>query len=555
MKPLDQTPSWIALSQHLGRMQGFHLRDAFARDSNRFERFSLSACGMTLDYAKNLITEETMALLHDLALEADLEHWRDRMFAGDAINSTEERAVLHTALRSHRTNPLEVDGQDIMPAIRAVQQHMRVFVEDVRSGQWKGHTGQTITDIVNIGIGGSDLGPLMVVEALKPYNQGGPKCHFVSNVDATHLMATLNGLDPARTLFIIASKTFTTLETLANAQTARRWLIDKLGTDKAVARHFVAVSTNQNAVAAFGIDPANMFIFWDWVGGRYSLWSAIGLSIALAIGFEGFEELLIGAAAMDEHFQTAPLSRNMPVLLALIGVWYASFYGYRSMAVLPYDQSLHRFPAFLQQLDMESNGKSVDSNGDAVRIATGPIVFGEPGTNGQHAFYQLIHQGSTIIPCDFIVPATSHYPIGDHHVHLLANCLAQSQALAFGKTTDAVRDELKQAGVVGSAAKNLIPHKVFPGNRPSNTFVLDKVTPYSLGALIALYEHKVFCQGIIWRINSFDQWGVELGKQLAKNTARDLTAAEISGDHDASTLGLLRLLRDLRTPVRQSGAA
>lgn len=555
MKPLEQTPAWIALTQHQQKMTTFHLRDAMAGDAQRFTRFSLNACGILLDYSKNLITEETMALLHDLAMQEELSTWRDRMFAGATINSTENRAVLHTALRDPGHTPIIVDDQDIMPGIRAVRQQMRVFAEDVRSGQWRGHTGKTITDVVNIGIGGSDLGPLMVTEALKPYNHGGPRCHFVSNIDATHIMTTLDGLDAETTLFIVASKTFTTLETLTNARTARRWLVDKLGTDKAVAKHFVAVSTNQDAVKAFGIDPANMFVFWDWVGGRYSLWSSIGLSIALAIGYEGFELLLSGAHQMDQHFRTAPFSRNMPVIMALVGLWYASFWHYRSMAILPYDQLLHRFPAFLQQLDMESNGKSVDHFGNFLNVATGPVVFGEPGTNGQHAFYQLIHQGSTIIPCDFIVPATSHYPIGDHHTHLLANCLAQSQALALGKTEDQVRDSLKQAGITGSAAKALIPHKVFPGNRPSNTMIMDKVTPENLGALIALYEHKVFVQGILWRINSFDQWGVELGKELAKNAASDLTGATISGQHDPSTLGLLQALRELRQPVAQSGAA
>ena len=556
MKPLHQTPAWQSLAQHQTQMANFHLRDAFGRDPRRFDRLSVSACGILLDYAKNLVTEETMGLLVDLATQEGLEDWREQMFTGAAINSTEGRAVLHTALRNQGREPIiGPDGDDIMPGIQAVRAQMRVFVEDVRSGQWRGHTGKTITDIVNIGIGGSDLGPLMVVEALKPYSHGGPRSHFVSNVDAAHLAETLKGLDPATTLFIVASKTFTTLETLTNAHSARRWLVEALGTDKAVARHFVAVSTNENAVRAFGIDPANMFVFWDWVGGRYSLWSAIGLSIALAVGMDHFDELLAGACAMDDHFRTEKLPRNLPVLMALIGLWYASFWGYRACAVLPYDQSLHRFPAFLQQLDMESNGKSVDRNGHAVPVATGPIVFGEPGTNGQHAFYQLIHQGSTVIPCDFIAAAHSHHPIGDHHVHLLANCLAQSQALALGKNEDEVREELKKAGIVGSAAKHLIPHKIFSGNRPSNTLLVEKLTPFTLGALIALYEHKVFVQGILWRINSFDQWGVELGKQLAKATAHDLTGATITGDHDASTLGLLAALREMRAPAQHVGAA
>jgi glucose-6-phosphate isomerase len=555
MKPLDQTSAWQALTQQHNKMAGFHLRDAFAQDTQRFARFSTSACGIMLDYSKNLVTEETMALLIDLAEQEKIESWRDKMFAGDAINSTENRAVLHTALRTKERTPIDIDGADILPGILAVRQQMSVFVEDVRSGQWRGHTGKAITDIVNIGIGGSDLGPLMVVEALKPYQMGGPKCHFVSNVDASHLVETLKSLDPATTLFVIASKTFTTLETLTNAHSARAWLVEKLGSNTAVARHFVAVSTNEKAVQAFGIDPANMFGFWDWVGGRYSLWSAIGLSIALAVGMDGFEDLLDGAAAMDTHFRTEKLSRNLPVLMALIGLWYASFWNYRAYAVLPYDQLLHRLPAFLQQLDMESNGKSVDRDGNKVSVPTGPIVFGEPGTNGQHAFYQLIHQGSTIIPCDFIVPAQSQHPVGEHHIHLLANCLAQSQALALGKTENEVRDDLKKIDIVGSAAKTLIPHKIFTGNRPSNTLLVEKVTPFTLGALIALYEHKVFVQGIIWRINSFDQWGVELGKQLAKTTAHDLTAETITGNHDASTRGLLLAVRSMRQPARHVGAA
>jgi glucose-6-phosphate isomerase len=444
-----------------------------------------------------------------------------------------------------------VDGLDVMPDINAVLAHMRDFTARVRSGEWRGASGQTITDVVNIGIGGSDLGPLMVCEALKPYRRADLRPHFVSNVDGAHLVHTLAGLDPARTLFIIASKTFTTQETMANAASARAWLLDRLGGEADIARHFVAVSTNRQAVAAFGIDPANMFGFWDWVGGRYSLWSAIGLPIALAVGFERFEELLDGAFAMDEHFRDSPLARNIPVLLALAGIWNANFLGAASHAVLPYDQHLHRFPAYLQQADMESNGKSVRRDGAKADYTTGPIIWGEPGTNGQHAFYQLIHQGTQLISADFLAACASQTPLGDHHDMLLANCLAQTEALAFGKTADEARQDLQAAGVAASDIEALVPHKVFEGNRPTTTILCDRLTPFALGRLIALYEHKIFTQGIIWNINSFDQWGVELGKQLAKAILPELGAAETVMSHDTSTNGLINHLRAARTSSGQ----
>ena len=542
--PLNQTKAWQALEAHRESLSGFHLRDAFTTDQNRHTRFSAEACGLVLDYAKNLITEETMGLLAALFEQEQVAAQRDAMFDGQVINTTEERAVLHTALRNRSNEPVLVDDADVMPGINAVLDQMRVFVEDVRSGQWLGHTGKRIEHVVNIGIGGSDLGPAMVVEALTPYADRF-QTHFVSNVDATQIAEVLKRIDAETTLFIIASKTFTTQETLTNAHTARSWLIEQLGDDKAVSRHFVAVSTNTEAVAAFGIDTANMFRFWDWVGGRYSLWSAIGLVIALSIGFERFEELLDGAHGMDVHFRTEKFSRNLPMLLGALGLWYASFWEFPAYALLPYDQYLAKFPAHLQQMDMESNGKSIDRRSHAVPVSTGPIVFGEPGTNGQHAFYQLIHQGTGVIPCDFILPARSHNPLGQHHDILMAHAVAQAEALAMGKTIEEVRTELKADDIVGSAAKALAPHKVFTGNRPSNMILMEQVTPYTLGALIALYEHKVFVQGAVWHINSFDQWGVELGKQLAKRTLSDLQddkSQPVTG-HDCSTNAILDWLR------------
>ncbi len=546
MTALTGSAAWKALEAHAREMASRHLRDLFREEPARFDRYSVRLDDLLVDVSKQRIDGETLRLLIDLARATDLEGWRERMFAGDKINSTEHRAVLHTALRNRANRPILVDGADVMPGVNAVLDHMRAFTERVRGGAWLGNSGQTITDVVNIGIGGSDLGPLMVCEALKPYQRADLRPHFVSNVDSAHLADTLAGLDPARTLFVIASKTFTTQETMTNAASARIWLLDRLGSNADIARHFVAVSTNEEAVAAFGIDPANMFGFWDWVGGRYSLWSAIGLPIALAVGFEHFEELLDGAFAMDEHFRTAPLAENIPALLGLIGIWNHNFLGAASHAVLPYDQHLHRFPAYLQQADMESNGKSVRRDGERVDYATGPIVWGEPGTNGQHAFYQLIHQGTELVSSDFIAAAVSQTPLGAHHDILLANCLAQTEALAFGKTAEEARKELDAAGISASEIEALVPHKVFEGNRPTTTMLYDRLTPFALGRLIALYEHKIFTQGIVWDINSFDQWGVELGKQLAKVILPELTAGGEVSSHNSSTNGLINDLHARR---------
>jgi len=546
MTALTSHPAWKALQAHAATAAARHLRDLFEDTPDRFERYSFALGDLLVDISKQRIDDETLRLLLDLGRAADLEGWRDRMFAGEKINSTENRAVLHVALRNRANRPVMVDGRDVMPDVNAVLAHMAEFAGRVRGGEWRGATGQTITDIVNIGIGGSDLGPLMVCEALKPYQRADLRPHFVSNVDSAHLVGTLAGLDPERTLFIVASKTFTTQETMTNAASARSWLRARLGAEADIAKHFVAVSTNTEAVAAFGIDPANMFGFWDWVGGRYSLWSAIGLPIALAVGFERFEELLDGAFAMDEHFRTSPLDRNLPVLLALVGLWNSNFLGAASHAVLPYDQHLHRFPAYLQQADMESNGKSIRRDGAKVDYATGPIIWGEPGTNGQHAFYQLIHQGTQLISADFLAACVSQTPLGEHHDILLANCLAQTEALAFGKTADEVRRELQATGAAPSDIEALVPHKVFDGNRPTTTILCDRLTPFALGRLIALYEHKIFAQGIIWNINSFDQWGVELGKQLAKVILPELGSdTEVRGQ-DASTNGLISHLRAAR---------
>ena len=543
MSALTSHPAWRGLEAHARSTAGRHLRGLFQDAPDRFARFSFALGDMLVDFSKQRIDGETLRLLLELAKAADVETWRDRMFAGDKINSTEHRAVLHTALRNRANRPVAVDGQDVMPDVNAVLTHMRDFAARLRGGEWRGSAGQTITDVVNLGIGGSDLGPLMVCEALKPYQRADLRPHFVSNVDGAHLVDTLAGLDPARTLFIVASKTFTTQETMANAASARSWLVERLGSESDIARHFVAVSTNREAVAAFGIDPANMFGFWDWVGGRYSLWSAIGLPIALAVGFDRFEELLDGAFAMDEHFRNSPLAENIPVLLALTGIWNHNFLGAASHAVLPYDQHLHRFPAYLQQADMESNGKSVTRNGERVDYATGPVIWGEPGTNGQHAFYQLIHQGAELISADFLAAANSQTPLGEHHTMLLANCLAQTEALAFGKTADEARKELQGSGMAATEIEALIPHKVFEGNRPTTTIICDRLTPFALGRLIALYEHKIFTQGIIWNVNSFDQWGVELGKQLAKVILPELGAKDDAASHDSSTNGLINHLR------------
>lgn len=538
--------AWRALEKHAEAMREVHLRDLFAGDPERFARFSGRLDDLLVDWSKQRVTAETLALLFDLARASGLEARRDAMFAGEKINTTEGRAVLHTALRNRSGAPVLVDGVDVMPGIQAVLERMRVFSEAVRGGAWLGHTGQTITDIVNIGIGGSDLGPLMVSHALETYARDDLRGHFVSNVDGAHLRHTLKRLDPGRTLFIVASKTFTTQETMTNAHSARAWLLDGLGGDEAaVARHFVAVSTNKQAVEAFGIEAENMFVFWDWVGGRYSLWSAIGLAIVLYLGFERFTELLEGAHAMDRHFQEAPLEANLPAILALLGIWNSNFLGAESLAILPYDQHLDRFAAYFQQGDMESNGKSVTLAGEPVGYQTGPIVWGEPGTNGQHAFYQLIHQGTRLVPCDFLAAARSRAPLGDHHEKLLANFLAQSEALAFGKPIETVRAELAAKGLDEAAIAALAPHKVFSGNRPSTSILYRELTPFRLGTLIALYEHKIFSQGVIWDIDSFDQWGVELGKELASRILPELAGPAPVASHDSSTNGLINHIKAL----------
>lgn len=538
--------TWRLLKDHRKTWQGRHLRDLFAQDKKRFQRLSLRLDDLLLDYSKNLVDADTMKLLVRLARENGVELMREAMFAGDRINLTEDRAVLHTALRNRSERPVVVDGRDVMPDVRSVLKQMRGFVSQVRSGKWKGYKGDAITDVVNIGIGGSDLGPVMVCQALAPYAKKGLNAHFVSNVDPTHLAEVLKRVRPETTLFVVASKTFTTQETLANAHAARAWFLKAAKKDAAVARHFVAVSTNAAEVSRFGIDTANMFGFWDWVGGRYSLWSAIGLPIALFVGMDHFEDLLAGGFDMDEHFRSAPLDRNMPVLMALIGLWYNNFWDAQSYAVLPYDQYLARFPAYLQQLDMESNGKSVTREGKPVKVSTGPVLFGEPGTNGQHAFYQLIHQGTKLVPCDFLAAAEAHNPVADQHEILLANCFAQTEALMRGKTADEARAELAAAGLAKAEIKELLPHKVFPGNRPTNTLLYRKLTPRTLGRLIALYEHKVFVQGVLWNVNSYDQWGVELGKQLAKVILPEIKADKPAKGHDASTNGLIDYCRQWR---------
>jgi glucose-6-phosphate isomerase len=549
MSTLTNSPAWQALITHRQEMTAVQMRELFAADPQRFDRFSLQLEGLLFDYAKNRITEKTMSLLCALARQAKVAEAIAAMFSGEKINTTEGRAVLHVALRNRSNRPILVDGQDVMPAVNAVLAKMRSFTEAVRSGAWTGYTGQRITDIVNIGIGGSDLGPKMVTLALTPYHQAGLRAHFVSNVDGTDIAETLKQLNPATALFLVASKTFTTQETMTNAHTARRWFLDHAHDEAAVAKHFAALSTNAKAVTAFGIDPANRFEFWDWVGGRYSLWSAIGLPIALLIGMDRFEDLLAGAHRVDEYFRTTPLEQNIPVIMALLGIWYNNFWDAQSHAILPYDQYLARFPAYFQQGDMESNGKSVTKEGLPVDYSTGPIIWGEPGTNGQHAFYQLIHQGTKLIPCDFLAPVESHNPIGDHHTILIANFLAQTEALMKGKTADEVRHELIAAGVTGPQLELLVTAKTFTGNRPSNTFFFPKLTPAMLGMLIALYEHKIFTQGVIWQINSFDQMGVELGKVLAKAIEPELTAATPATDHDSSTNGLINYFRNFGAGV------
>jgi glucose-6-phosphate isomerase len=534
MSTLTQSAAYQALAKHYDTIKDLHLRELFAMNPNRFTQFSLQFEDILLDFSKNRITDQTLALLLDLAKHARLEDWRKKMFTGEKINITENRAVLHVALRNRSNTPILVDGQDVMPEVNKVLESMKRFCTAVHSGQHTGYTGKKITDIVNIGIGGSDLGPVMVTEALKPYTVKGIKAHFVSNVDGTHIAETLKQVDPETVLFIIASKTFTTQETLANAHSARDWFLAKAKDEKAVAKHFVAVSTNAKEVSKFGIDTANMFGFWDWVGGRYSLWSAIGLSIALTVGFDNFAKLLDGAHSMDKHFVETPLEKNLPVILALVGVWYNNFFGAQSEAILPYDQYLHRFAAYFQQGDMESNGKYVDRDGKPVDYQTGPIIWGEPGTNGQHAFYQLIHQGTKLIPCDFIGVCKTHNPLGRHHAMLMSNFFAQTEALAFGKTSDTVKKEMGD-----KATPELVQHRTFPGNRPTNSILIKQITPYTLGQIIALYEHKIFTQGVIWNINSYDQWGVELGKQLANVILPELESAGQVSTHDSSTNGLI----------------
>ena len=529
-----RTAAWKALRTHHEAVADLEMRHLFGEDSERASRFSLMLGDLLFDYSKNRITEQTLTLLAELCEQCGVRDWIARMFSGEPINETEGRAVLHTALRNRGERPVMVGGVDVMPDVRRVLSQMHTFAVSVREGAWLGHSGRAITDVVNIGIGGSDLGPVMVTEALRPYWKQGLRAHFVSNVDSSHLSEVLRRVQPETTLFIVASKTFTTQETLTNARSARQWLVERLGSEDAVAKHFVALSTNRDAIVKFGIDPENMFEFWDWVGGRYSLWSAIGLSIATVVGMDNFEELLAGAYEVDEHFRTAPLRENIPVVMAMLGVWYHNFFGAPSHAVLPYDQYLHRFPAYLQQADMESNGKSASRDGEIIDdYTTGPIVWGEPGTNGQHAFFQLLHQGTHLVPCDFIVAAQSQNPIGEHQDILVANCIAQAEAMMRGKTSVEARAELEASGASAERVQELVPHKTFAGNRPSNTFMLDRLTPRALGRLIALYEHKIFVQGVIWNIYSFDQFGVELGKQLAKVILPELSGA--GGEHDGST--------------------
>jgi len=546
MSALTSSPAWQNLQQHYNANKLVAMRDLFASDPERFAKFSLEFDGVLLDFSKNRITDETMGLLRALAVERDVAGWAKKMFTGEKINITEDRAVLHIALRNRSNRPIFVDGKDVMPEINAVLAHMQEFSSAVRSGEWKGYTGKAITDFVNIGIGGSDLGPVMVTEALKAYAQPNLKAHFVSNVDGTHMAETLKKLSPETTLFIVASKTFTTQETLTNAHSARNWFLAAAKDEAAVAKHFVALSTNEKEVRKFGIDPANMFGFWDWVGGRYSLWSAIGLPIALSVGFDNFVALLEGAHAMDEHFLNAPAEKNLPLTLGLLGVWYNNFFGARTHAILPYDQYMHRFPAYFQQGDMESNGKGVTRDSEPVDAITGPVIWGEPGTNGQHAFYQLIHQGTQWIPADFLAPIETQNPLGEHHIILLSNFFAQTEALMRGKNADEVRAELVKEGMSGERLEKLIPHKVFTGNRPTNSIMFPKLTPKTLGMLIAMYEHKIFTQGIIWNINSFDQWGVELGKQLAKAILPELETPGVVASHDCSTNGLINRFKEYR---------
>ncbi len=540
MSALTQSPAWQALARHHDEMRDSTMRELFATDPRRFEQFSLEVDDLLIDYSKHRARLQTMTLLLDLARQARVFEWRDRMFSGEKLNRTEGRAVLHVALRNRSNRPIQVDGKDVMPGVNAVLAQMRTFTDAVRSGAFRGYTGRRITQIVNIGIGGSDLGPVMASLALKPYWQPEMRAHFVSNVDGTHLAETLREVSPEETLFVVASKTFTTQETLLNARSAREWLVGALGSESAVPMHFVAVSTATEEVKKFGIDPKNMFAFWDWVGGRYSVWSAVGLPVALMIGMGRFEEMLAGGHAMDEHFRSAPLEKNAPVILAMLGIWYANFFGAATHAILPYDQYLSRFAAYFQQGDMESNGKRVSREGQFIEdYTTGPIVWGEPGTNGQHAFYQLIHQGTRLVPCDFLAPLETQNPLGDHHQVLLANFFAQTEALMRGKTLEEARSELVARELPPARVEELAPHRTFPGNRPTTSILFPRLTPRTLGSLIALYEHKIFVQGIVWDIFSFDQWGVELGKELAKKIELELESVGPVTTHDASTNALI----------------
>ena len=540
------TQAWSALNEHFRQMKEVHLRTLFQEDTQRFSRFSLKFEDILVDFSKNRITEETHKLLLDLVEECKLSEAIEAMFSGKAINQTEDRAVLHVALRNRSNDPIQVDGEDVMPDVNEVLEKMKTFSEKIISGEWKGFRGKPIRDIVNIGIGGSDLGSVMVTEALKPYKKEHIDVHYVSNVDGTHISEVLKPLNPETTLFVIASKTFTTQETMTNANTAKDWFLKQANDKEAVKKHFVALSTNREEVEKFGIDPENMFGFWDWVGGRYSLWSAIGLTIACSIGFENFEELLAGGHAMDQHFRNTVPEKNIPVTLALIGIWYNNFFGAETESILPYDQYMHRFAAYFQQGNMESNGKYVDRAGDPVDYQTGPVIWGAPGTYGQHAFYQLIHQGTKLIPCDFLAPAKSQNPIGDHHAKLLANFFAQTEALMMGKTEEEAAQELRDQGKSEEEIKKLAPFKTFQGNRPTNSILFEKLTPRTLGALISMYEHKIFVQGVIWNIFSFDQWGVELGKQLAKKILPELDSDSTVTSHDASTNGLINAFKSMR---------
>jgi glucose-6-phosphate isomerase len=540
------TKAWTALISHAADMKATNLRELFKADPIRYSKYSMCLSDTVFDYSKNIINDKTLKLLLQLAKECKTKEAIEAMFNGDIINETEKRSVLHTALRNFSKEPVYVQGSNVMPQIKKVLKQMKTFCDEVHSGKRKGYTNKKIKYIVNIGIGGSDLGPLMVTEALRPYWVSGIETYFISNVDGTHIAETLKKIDPEKTLFLIASKTFTTQETMTNAHTAREWFLKKAKQEKHIAKHFAALSTNEKEVVKFGIDKNNMFEFWDWVGGRYSLWSAIGLSIALTIGYKNFEQLLKGAFTADKHFRETSFEKNIPVLMALLGLWYVNFWGAQSEAILPYDQYLHRFAAYFQQGNMESNGKSIDRNGEPVEYATGPVIWGEPGTNGQHAFYQLIHQGTVLIPCDFIAPAQSHNAIGDHHVKLLSNFFAQTEALMNGKIDEEAEAELIKAGLTNQEISKLLPYKVFNGNKPTNSFLIKKITPASLGQLIALYEHKIFTQGVLWNIFSFDQWGVELGKQLANTILPELKTKTPVTSHDSSTNGLINAWKKMK---------